>query len=91
MFPKMSVCFWYGRSVRSKKTWRKYTPLYKKDIKQNQNKPTETTEISVDLNLEGLMSMAPILTNKRFLEIQEQAIYQQIFVVKTRHKNTNFT
>ena len=65
--------------------------IYSTVRKGNQNNPMETTEISVDFNLEGLMSMAPILTNKRFFEIQEQAIYQQIFVVKTRHKNTNFT
>ena len=34
---------WYWLSVWLKKTWRKYTPLYKKDTKQNQNKPMDTT------------------------------------------------
>ena len=39
----MSLRLWYWLSVQLKKTQRKYTPLYEKDTKQNQNKPMETT------------------------------------------------
>ena len=36
---------WHG--CHFKQTGRNYTPLYKKDTKQNQNKPMETTFLSL--------------------------------------------
>ena len=43
LFAQNECALWYWASVRWKMNWRKYTPFYEKDTKQNQNSPVETT------------------------------------------------